>query len=129
MADYLTEFIPEIWTEKILEDKKKRHIFGQLANRDYQGDIKNKGDQVRIPQVGLPTVNDYTRNEFGNGLTKEYVNAASLTLVIDQEKYVNVLFDDVDVAQSAANFIPQLQENIAYQLADSQDQFIAGLRS
>lgn len=127
MADYLTEFIPEIWAPAILEDKKKQHIFGSLANRNYQGQITGRGDQVRIPQVGLPTVNSYTRNNFGTGLTKEYINAASLTLVIDQEKYVNILFDDVDVAQSGVNFIPSVQKNIAYQLADSQDTFIAGL--
>jgi hypothetical protein len=77
MADYLTEFIPEIWSAKILEDKKKAHVFGNLANRDYEGEIRNAGDQVRIPTVGVPTVNSYTRNNFATGLTKEYANVSS----------------------------------------------------
>lgn len=127
MANYLTEFIPEIWSAKILEDKKKRHIFGGLANTDYVGEIKNAGDQVRIPQLGLPTVNSYTRNNAATGLTLEYVNSASLTLVVDQEKYVNIGFDEVDVVQSGTNFIPQLQKNIAYKLADTQDVYIGTL--
>jgi len=127
MADVFTEFIPEIWSARILEEKKKAHVFAQLANTDYQGEITAAGDQVRIPQVGLPTVNSYTRNNFSNGLTKETANVASMTLVVDQEKYVNILLDDVDIKQSKPNFIPTLQTNIAYQLADSQDQYISGL--
>jgi hypothetical protein len=127
MANYITEFIPEIWSAKILDDKKKIHVFGGLANRDYEGEIKQKGDKVRIPQVGHPTVQSYTRNNFGTGLTKEYANVSAMDLTVDQEKYINVLFDDIDVAQSSVNFIPKLQENSAYQLAQTQDTYIAGL--
>jgi hypothetical protein len=127
MADIITEFIPEIWSAKILDDKKKKHIYGQLANTDYLDEIRNAGDQVRIPQVGLPTVQSYTRNNFATGLTKENINVASMTLTVDQEKYINLLIDDVDLAQSQPNFMPNVQANSAYQLADSQDSYIAGL--
>jgi len=127
MADVMTEFIPEIWSQRVLEDKKKAHVFGMLANRNYEGEIRQSGDQVRIPQIGHPTVNDYTRNDFGTGLTLETANVASMTLVVDQEKYVNVGIDDIDMVQSNVNVLPQLATNMAYQLADTQDQFIAGL--
>jgi len=127
MADILTEFIPEIWSGQILEDKKKTHVFGNLANRNYEGEIRSAGDQVRIPQVGHTTVNNYTRNNFGTGLTLENMNVASMTLTVDQEKYVNVGIDRVDIVQSKPEFLQDLRTNIAYDLADSQDQYIAGL--
>lgn len=129
MADIFTEFIPEIWSAQILEDKKKRHIFGALANRNYENEITAAGDIVRIPQVGHLTVNDYTRNNQDTGLTLENANVASMVLPIDQEKYINVYIDEVDVKQSKPDFMNSLRTNIAYDLADTQDQFIAGLYS
>lgn len=127
MADIITEFIPIIWSAKVLEDKKKKHIFGALANRDYEGEIKQQGDQVRIPQVGYPAINDYTRNNFGTGLTLETPNVASMTLTVDQEKYFDIAIDDVDIIQSKPEYVSKLRKNAAYKLADTQDSYIAGL--
>lgn len=125
MADYLTEFIPEIWSAKILDAKEKVHVFGRFANRDYEGDL-TVGQKVRIPQVGYPTINTYTRNSTSN-LTKEYVNVSDMYLTIDQEKYFNILMDDVDVKQSKPDFMSKIAERAAYKLADTQDSYIAGL--
>jgi hypothetical protein len=127
MGNIITEFIPEIWSAQILEDKKKTHVFGNLANRDYEGEIRQAGDQVRIPQVGHFTVNDYTRNNQATGLTLENLNVASMTLTIDQEKYFDIYIDQVDMVQSRPEFMAQVRANAAYDLADTQDQFIAGL--
>ena len=127
MASAVPEFIPEIWSAQILEDKKKAHIFGALANRTYEGEIRRAGDQVRIPSVGPVSVNDYTRNNWATGLTLENVNVADMVLTIDQEKYFNVAVDDVDMVQSKPEYMAQLRKNAAYYLADTQDTFISGL--
>lgn len=127
MADIFTEFIPEIWSANILNAKDKVHVFGKLANRNYEGEIKAAGDTVRIPQVGDITVNNYTRNNFATGLTLENANVASLNLTIDQEKYFNVAVDKLDIVQSKVEFMNKLSEKAAYALSDTQDQFIAGL--
>ncbi len=125
MADYLSEFIPEIWSARILEAKEKIHVFGRFANRDYEGDLI-VGNRVRIPQIGYPTVNTYTRNSTSN-LTKEYPNVSDMYLTIDQEKYFNVIFDDVDLKQSKVKYMDAFPAKAAYKLADTQDSYIAGL--
>jgi hypothetical protein len=127
MADIFSEFIPEIWSAKILDDKKQAHVFGALANTDYEGEITGAGDSVRIPQVGHPTVSDYTRNNFGTGLTLETANVASMFLTIDQQKYFNVGIDTIDIKQAKPDFMAKISSNAAYQLAKSQDKYIAGL--
>lgn len=127
MADIFTEFIPEIWSASILNAKDKIHVFGKLANRNWEGDIKGAGSQVRIPQVGDITVNSYTRNNFGTGLTLESPNVASLFMTIDQEKYFAVTVDALDMKQSKPDFMANLSQKCAYGLADTQDQYIAGL--
>lgn len=127
MADIFTEFVPEIWSAKILDAKNKRHVFVNLANRDYEGEIGSVGSQVRIPQVGDVTVNNYTRNNFATGLTLESANVASLFLTVDQEKYFNIAVDSIDIKQAKPDFMPKLSERAAYAIADAQDQYVAGL--
>ena len=129
MASVVQEFIPEIMSAQILAQKDKVHILGNLANRNYEGEIKAAGQTVRIPQVGDVTVNTYTRNNFGTGLTLEQPNVASLTLDITQEKYFNVGVDIIDISQSKVDFWAKIAGKAAYAIADVQDQFIAGLYS
>ena len=127
MADIFTEFIPQIWSANILDAKDKVHVFGNLANRNYEGEITGAGNQVRIPQVGDITVNDYTRNNFGTGLTIENPSAASLFLSIDQQKYFTVGIDKLDMEQSKPQFMAKISQKCAYKIADTQDAFLAGL--
>jgi len=125
MADYVSEFIPEIWSGTILDAKEKAHILGRFANRNYEGDLIY-GNKVRIPQVGYPAINTYTRNSTSN-LTKEYANVSDMYLTIDQEKYFDIVFDDVDIKQSKVPFMDAFAAKAGYKLADTQDSYIAGL--
>ncbi len=55
-----SNFIPEIWSARLLEHLDKVHVYASLLNRDYEGEIKAFGDTVHINQVGNITVKDYT---------------------------------------------------------------------
>lgn len=127
MADYFKEFIPEIWSANILAQKNNVHVFGNLSNRDYEGEIKGAGDVVRISQLGEVTINDYTRNNFATGLTMQYMDNAQLTLTIDQQKYFTIAVDKLDQVQSKPAFMSALSGKASYAIADTQDAFIAGL--
>jgi hypothetical protein len=118
----VTNFKPEIWSSVLLEAEKKSLVFTSLCNRDYEGDVKNAGESVRITSVGRPTVNNYT-----GSVTYEDVDAASSVMALDQNKYIAFKVDDVDRAQAAGNFWTSSMEEGAYQLADAKDQLIAGL--
>lgn len=127
MANYFTEFIPEVWSGSILMAKDKVHVFGALANRNYEGDIRGYGDTVKINSIGDVTVNDYTRNNFGTGLTIQYMDTNQITMLIDQAKYFTVAVDRVDEAQMYPKVMGAISQKAAYSIADTQDSYIAGL--
>ena len=61
-------FTPEIWSEKL----NIALVYHDIVNRDYEGEIKNKGDKVYFYTLGNLTVRDYAPNATGfNGLTFE----------------------------------------------------------
>jgi len=121
----INNFIPKVWSAKILVALMKFHIFGSsaVANREYEGEIQDKGSSVKINAVGDITITDYTRN--ADIADVETLNDASQELVITEGKVANFAVDDVDKVQANANVMAEAMNRAGYQLRDKVDIFIA----
>lgn len=118
-------FIPTVWAARLLVALDKALVYAQtgVVNRDYEGEIKDSGDTVKIASIGDVTVGNYTRNTDIN--TPEILTDAEQTLIIDQSKYFNFYVDQIDKAQQNVNVMDEAMRRAAYGLRDVQDQFIA----
>jgi len=123
----LDVFIPEIWSARLLAHLDKKHVYAKLVNREYEGEIKNVGDTVRISQIGDVNVKDYTKNTAIQA--PDELTGPQLILTLDQAKYFNFAVDDIEAAQANVKLIDQAMERAAYALADTTDQYIASLVS
>ena len=120
-------FIPEVWSARILSSLKKSLVYGQpgVVNRDYEGEISQAGDTVRINNIGAVTIGDYTKNT--DISAPETLTDATQSLLIDQSKYFNFQVDDVDRAQTKPDVMDEAMTEAAYGLRDAADSYIAGL--
>lgn len=119
------KFIPQIWSARLLNYLDKRHVYLNLLNRDYEGEIKNFGDTVKVNQIGDITIKDYTK---GTDIeAPEDVSGAQQELKIDQAKYFNFSVDDVDNAQTNPKLMDKAMERAAYAMNDVVDAFAANL--
>lgn len=94
---HYSAFIPEIWSQKLNSLLAKNCVMLQCVNRNYEGEIKNQGDTVKIitpADVTISTVSD-------TAITYSELNPASADLVIDQKKFF--AFKIGDIAQAQAN--------------------------
>jgi len=98
-------------------------VYSAFINRDYEGEIANAGDTVRITSIGRPSISNYVPNS--TTITPEQVNDSQRTLVVDQAKYFAFAVDDVDARQAAGNVIPQALDEAAFNLSNVVDQYIA----
>jgi N4-gp56 family major capsid protein len=121
----ILNFRPEIWSANLLVALRKTLVFGDLVNRDWEGEITQAGDTVRITSVGRPTIATYTPNS--TVISPEQVQDSQRTLVVDQAKYFAFAVDDVDQRQARGNVIPQSVNEAAFGFADVIDQYIASL--
>lgn len=123
----LDTFIPSVWSARILANLHKAQVFAQpgVVNSDYDGDIANVGDSVRIHAIGAVTVSDYTKN--ADIAAPEALTDAELTLNIDQAKYFNFAIDDIDKAQQMPKVMDEAMREAAYAISDAADQYVAGL--
>ena len=119
-------FKPEAWSRVILAAEKKALVFGGpgVVNDDYEGEISGPGTTVHITQFGDPVISAYAPNET---IVYQELDDAGQELLIDQRFYFGFTIDDVDKRQAAGDMQSYLEDRAAYKLADTADQFIAGL--
>lgn len=121
----VTNFIPELWSARLLSALEKTHVAANLVNRDYEGEIRQQGDTVHINSIGAVTVKDYTRNS--DISAPETLSTTDQTLTISQAKYFNFQIDDVDAAQAAGDLMEKAMSMSAYALKDTADAYILGV--
>lgn len=123
----ISAFVPEIWNASLLTALRKNLIYAGpgVINTDYEGDIAQAGDTVRITSISRPTVSDYSPGV--TTISPQQLVDANRTLVIDQVKYWAFQVDDVNQRQAAGDIIGPATSEAAYALADVMDQYVAGL--
>lgn len=118
-------FISTVWSENLYQALDKKYIAAANCNRDYEGEIREKGNTVRICGIENVSVSDYTKNT--NMSTPETLADNYRDLVIDQAKYFNFQIDDVDRAQGSPKLMGLAMKNAANALANAADKYIYSL--
>ena len=101
-ANYTGNFIPEIWSAKLIQNFYDATVLAAISNTDYDGEIKSFGDKVNIRTTPELTIRDYQK---GMQLQVERPDKPKLTLNIDQGDYFAAIEDDVDKIQSDVNLM------------------------
>jgi hypothetical protein len=123
----LINLIPAVWSASLLEALDNALVYAQtgVVNRDYEGEISQFGDRVKINSLGRVTVRSYSRNS--DIESPEELTSAQQELVIDQGNYFNFQIDDVDQAQMNPKVRNAAMSNSAYELAAAADTDVAGI--
>lgn len=121
----INNFIASVWSARLLENLTKSLVYGNVANRDYEGEIKQQGDRVKINSIGAITIGDYKKNtDIGAAQT---LDGKQQELIIDQAKYFNFQVDDIDKVQQRPKVMDGAMREAGQGIADVSDKYIAGL--
>ncbi len=119
------EFIPTVWAARLLVALEKALVYGQtnVCNRDYEGEIRQAGNTVKIASIGDVSIGDYVKdNDIAD---PEVLSDDDQSLVIDQAKYFNFYVDSVDRAQQNVNVLDEAMRRSAWGLRAKADAFLA----
>lgn len=116
-------FIPQVWSGKLIEKLYLSTCFGEIANTDYEGEIKGKGDTVMIRTTPSITINDY---EIGGGLSYEKPTSDKVELHINKAKYFAFEVNDVDAFQSDIKLMDNWSDDAGQQMKIAIDKDIFG---
>jgi len=101
-VNYSGNFIPEIWSGKLIENFYDATVLAAIANTDYEGEIRSMGDTVNIRTTPEITIKDYVK---GQTIQVENPDKPKLQLVIDKGEYFACVEDDVDRIQTDVNLM------------------------
>ena len=121
----LINFIPTIWSARLLENLRTTLVYAQpnIINREYEGEIQAKGDTVKINSIGPVTVGDYTKN--ADIAAPETLSDAQQTLTITEQKFFNFQVDDIDRAQQNPKIMDAAMGEAAYAMARIVDTYVS----
>ena len=118
-------FIPQIWSQKLSQMLEKNCVMLQCVNRNWEGEIKNQGDTVKIITPAAVSVST---------LTSENIEYSSLTptsqdLVIDQKKFFAFKIDDVAQVQANTDIMEAHLVNAKKAIEEVQDSYLLGMHT
>ena len=118
---------PTLWSKMILRAYNTLTVFNgpNVMSREYEGEIQNAGDSVKIVSIGDPEVRKYVKDKDITG--PDAIVDASQVLVIDQADYLNWAVDGIDLAQVTVDVISEASRRSAYKLRKEADSFTAKL--
>lgn len=119
----VVNFVPDIWSARLLTNLSRNAVSGGIVNRNYEGDIKRAGDSVKITNIVDPTIGTYTPH---SDITVEDIDDAGQTLLINQSKYFAFELDDVERAQSVSGgkLMQEATDRASYGLKNVLDTFL-----
>jgi hypothetical protein len=120
----IENYDPQLWADSILEFYEKKLVYVEGCNRDYEGEIKEAGDSVKINSYSDPTIFTVTRNSDID--VAETLDGAQQVLLIDQSKGFNFQIDSIDKAQmKPKTLMASVTRRAGYKLKDTADSFAA----
>ena len=102
MANNVNAFVPEFYSQKLSKESKELTDFkNNMTNNDWEGEIKNFGDTVRITTPNASAV------AIGTGIVPNTsdVYPDQIIMTIDKTKNFQFKFNDVEQAQSQFNMM------------------------
>ena len=121
----ITNFIPAVWSEHLLQDLEKQYVGVAHCTREFEGDIKEKGNVVKIGGLSNVRVSNYQKDT--NMSAPESLSTDVQELVINQAKYFNFQIDDIDRVQSSPSLMSAALKKAASALANEADRYIFNL--
>ena len=118
-------FIPQIWSKKLNAMLEKNCVMMQCVNRNYEGDIANQGDKVKIitpADVAISTVGS-------ENISYSELEPTSTELTIDQKKYFAFKINDVAQAQANQDIMTAHLESARRAIEEVQDSFLLGMHA
>ena len=118
-------FIPQLWSQKLNNMLEKNCVMMQCVNKNWEGEIQNQGDTVKIITPADVTVSTLT----DSSISYSALSPSSLELKIDQRKFFAFKIDDVAKAQANGDIMEAHLNSAKRAIEEVQDSYLLGMHT
>ena len=117
-------FIPEIWSPEAKRAVESNLTMAKLVVRDYEGEIKQKGDTVHVVDISNLTVGDKSAS---TNVNYETITEDKTSITINLHKYAAFKIEDIVATQANMDLVAQYSSKVGYALAKQVDTSLLSL--
>jgi len=117
-------FIPELWSDEILDALEKKLVLAKLVNTDFSEMVRGKGDLIRIPTISNLTANAKTAR---TAVTVQAPTESVQTINVNKHYEVSFLVEDLAEIQTAVNLRSIYTKRAGYAIANQIDTHLKDL--
>jgi len=107
-------FIPELWSPMVKRAVESNLTMARLVMRDFEGEIRQKGDTVHIADISNLSVGDKSAS---SNVSYETITEDKTDITINKHKYAAFKLEDIVAVQSNVNLMNEYSNKIGYALA------------
>jgi hypothetical protein len=120
-------FVPQIWSARLLSNLYARQVLAPLTTREYEGEIKGVGDTVNVLGVGAVSAACYQLNKATAAIVYCTVTDNHKHIQITNADYFAFRVEDIEVAQSKPAYVAELTKEAGIALAKRTDAYLYAL--
>ncbi|WP_207400966.1 hypothetical protein [Actinomadura roseirufa] len=124
--DGTREYVPAVWNEALLEELDPQLAFASplVCNRNYEGDIRGRGDTVVINGIVSPDVGKYNDS---TGMNIQQLKTVRQDLLVSEADYVAYFVGEIEMVQAAGALQFPAMKRATMELAKAVDTFVGGV--
>jgi len=116
--------VPIIWADAVQENYNANYLFRNLSVSEYEGELRQYGDQVKISTIAPFSASAVNRS---SSITYQNVETNARILTVDQEYVVPVKHRSIDEIQSKPKLFAGVSAEMGKAVANQVEQAIANL--
>ena len=119
----INKYTALLYAKKLLIKFYAKTVYGEIANREYEGEISKQGDKIIIRTRPDVAVFDYTKN-MDLRAHRQTPESPTVELSIDYAKAYSIGIDDIDKLQNDVNALDEWAQDASEQLGISIDRSV-----
>lgn len=92
--------IQEFWSDLFMQELREKMLLGSLVNRDYEGEIRQLGDTVKVSQINAPEGQLLTVGTNADSFSSEKISTSQVEVKADKRAVASYEIEDLVLLQS-----------------------------
>ena len=117
--------IQEFWSPLFTKELRESTLLGALCNKDYQGEIKKKGDKVKVSQINKPNGQLLTIGTDADSFETEALSTSQIEIKAEKRAVASLEFEDlVDIQSQIGDQKSAIREALVASVAEQVNNYL-----
>jgi len=120
--------VRDAWSDVFMMELREKLMLGALVNREYEGQIAQKGDSVRVSQIVAPQGELRTVGVDADAFESEKLEAAQVKITADKRAVASFELEDLVMLQTQlGNKESEMRQTLEYSVAKQINTYLYSL--